>query len=83
MIKDGQKSGQAMIKVIKNQINDNNPPETKQAYFRLLGEGISEQNVYIYLAQALAYEIFDMLKKQRPFDNERYVKLLSQLPHLN
>jgi hypothetical protein len=71
------------IEVIKNQLATSNPPETKQAYMRLLGEGISEEDVYIYLAQALACELFAMTKNKRPYDNVNYASLLAKLPNLD
>lgn len=73
----------ALINTVKTQIKENNPPETKQAFMRLLGEGIPEKDVYIYLAQAIAYETYYMMKEKRPFDNENYVKLLAKLPNLD
>ncbi len=72
-----------LIKAIKTQIKENNPPETKKTFLRLLGEGILEKDVYIYLAQALAYEMYSMMKERRPYDNESYIKFLSKLPHLD
>lgn len=73
----------ALIKAVKIQVRENDPPEAKQTFMRLLGEGISEKDVYIYLAQALAYEMFDMMKKERTYDRKKYVRLLSKLPNLD
>lgn len=73
----------ALIKAIKIQLKENNPPETKQAYMRLLGEGITEKNVYIYLTQALVYEMFAMMKENRAHDSKNYAKLLAKLPNLD
>lgn len=72
----------SLIKAIKNQLKENNPPEVKQTYVRLLGEGISEKDVYIFLAQALVYEMYTMMKEQRAYDMKNYVKLLAKLPNL-
>ena len=69
-----------LIEAIKTQIKDNNPPETNQAYLRLLGQGILEDDVYFYLAHALACEMFDMMKERKPYDQERYIKRLAKLP---
>lgn len=73
----------ALIKAIKIQLKENNPPETKQAYMRLLGQGITEKDVYIYLAQALAYEMFAMMKEKRVHNSKNYAKLLAKLPNLD
>jgi hypothetical protein len=73
----------SLIKAIKTQLKENNPPEVKQMYIRLLGEDISEKDVYIYLAQALAYEMYAMIKEKRIYDMKNYVKLLARLPNLD
>jgi hypothetical protein len=73
----------SLIEAIKFQLEENNPPETKQAFIRLLGQGISEQDAYIYLAQALTYEMFAMMKEKRTHDRDNYAKLLANLPNLN
>lgn len=82
MEKASPKVKKELIKAIKIQLKENNPPETKQAYQRLLDEGIPEEDVYIYLAQALAYEVFAMMKEKRPHDSKNYAQLLAKLPKL-
>ena len=83
MEKASPKVKKALMNAIKFQLKENNPPETKQAYMRLLGEGISEENVYIYLVQALVYELFAMMKEKRNHDSVNYAKLLAKLPNLD
>ena len=70
----------ALISTVKNQVKNNEPPETRLTYFRLLGLGIENKVVYLMLAQALAYEMFQMRKEERDFDPNNYVKLLNKLP---
>lgn len=72
----------ALIKSVKNQLKENNPPEARQTYMRLLGEGISEKNVYIYVAQALTCELFAMMREKRTYSRENHAKLLAKLPNL-
>jgi len=71
-----------MLDVVKNQIRDNNPPETKMNYDRLKGLGFSEHETMQYLGACLSTAMFEMLKHKRPFNNERYVKNLNQLPKM-
>ena len=71
-----------ILEAVKDQIESNNPPATKQTYERLLSENITEEDAYIYLGQALISEMFVMMKEKRQYDEDNYVKLLSQLPHL-
>lgn len=73
----------ALINAVKFQVKENNPPETKQAYMRLLGEGISEKDVYIYLAQALSYDLFAMMRDTKSHDSKNYANLLAKLPNLD
>ena len=38
-----QKIRKAILEVISNQIQENNPPETKQALLRLQGQGLPQE----------------------------------------
>lgn len=76
-----RRAGKALIEAVKNQIKDTDPPETQQTYQRLLDQGILEEDVYIYLARALAGEIDDMMREGRSYNKERYVKRLARLPN--
>lgn len=69
-----------ILQVVKNQINENNPPETRQTYNRLLESGISDENAKIYIAQCVSVEIFHVLKHDQPFNEERFKKNLKNLP---
>lgn len=69
-----------VFKVIKNQLNDNDPPETKITYDRLRKEGYDDLETRQMLGQCVAGELFDVLKLGKPFDNERFIKNLNGLP---
>ncbi|MFT3949552.1 MAG: DUF1841 family protein [Agriterribacter sp.] len=69
-----------ILQVVENQLRDNKPPETKEAYNRLLQMGISEADAKLYIAQCVAVEIFDVMKYQRPFNEKRFIKNLKKLP---
>ena len=69
-----------ILQVVENQIRDNNPPETRQTYDRLLALGISESDAKIYIGQCITMEIFNIMKHQQPFDEKRFVKNLLKLP---
>ena len=66
--------------IIKNQLDNNDPPETKKTYTRLLGLGYSDFQVNQLIGQCLAVELFDILKNKIAFNETRYVKNLMQLP---
>jgi hypothetical protein len=69
-----------ILQVVENQLRTNDPPETKQAYKRLTESGISDEDARIYIGQCVAVEIYDVLKNQQPFNQERFVSNLKKLP---
>jgi len=72
----------AIFSVVNNQLKDNNPPETKQTYERLLKEGHSESEAKRLIGCVVAAEIFDILKKKEPFNQQRFVAALDRLPKI-
>jgi hypothetical protein len=72
----------AIIKVVDNQLRSNDPPQTGQTFNRLLAAGHSDQEAKRLIACVVAAEIFDVLKKQQPFNLERFVNGLDNLPTL-
>ena len=47
---------------------------------RLVQEGYSDADARILIAQCVAAELFNVMKHNKPHDNERYVRNLRQLP---
>jgi len=72
----------AILEVVENQMRDNNPPETRQAYDRLMQEGHSEEDAKRLIGCVVSSEVFDILKKQQEFNLERFVQALERLPEL-
>jgi hypothetical protein len=70
----------AIFEVIDNQINDNNPAETALTLKRLRDEGHSEFEAKQLIGQAIAVELFYVMKKNVPFNEARYIKNLKNLP---
>jgi hypothetical protein len=70
----------SILEVVNNQLKSGDPPETKQTFNRLIGEGISEKDAKIYIGQAVAVEIFNIMKHGETFNLERYRNNLSRLP---
>lgn len=73
---------EAIFEVVENQLRDNTPPETRQTYDRLIAEGISEGEAKRLIGVVVAVEIYDMLKKKKPYNETRFVASLKQLPKL-
>ena len=69
-----------IFQIIKNQIKANKPPETKQTFDRLRAMGYDKFVTKQLIGQCLALELWDILKNKKPFDEERYIKNLKNLP---
>jgi hypothetical protein len=72
----------AILEAVENQITNNNPPETRQTYERLLREGRSEHDAKVLIASVVAVEIFEVVNRCEPYNHERFVQALSRLPEL-
>lgn len=70
----------SFLEVVDNQLNANDPPETRQTLDRLIAQGISQEDAKIYIAQAVCLEVFDVLKNKKSSDQCRYVRNLHRLP---
>lgn len=71
-----------MLKAVDNQLKNLDPPETKQTYDRLISSGISDQEARRLIACVVAGESFNILKQERPFDLDRFIKALNKLPEI-
>jgi hypothetical protein len=69
----------AIMEVVENQLRNNDPPQTRQTFERLIETGHSEKKAKRLIACVVSAEIFDVLKKN-PFDLDRFVKGLNKLP---
>ncbi|MCK5210020.1 MAG: DUF1841 family protein [Cyclobacteriaceae bacterium] len=69
-----------IFEIIKNQMKDNEPPETNKAFKRLLKEGYSRFETKQRIGQCVAVELFNLYKFNKPFDEKRYIKNLNNLP---
>jgi len=77
-----QRLQEAILEVIRIQIRDNDPPETAQALLRLRDQGYSEQEAYKLIGYVVASEVFSVLQETRPYDKEKYIAALNNLPKL-
>jgi hypothetical protein len=72
----------AIIQVVQNQINSNDPPETKQTLDRLISEGFSKKQAKELIGTVVVAEVFDVMKEGKPFNLKRYVNALKRLPEI-
>lgn len=66
--------------IVKNQIENNNPPETKIIYKQLTKSGFNDFQSRQMIGQCVAVELFEIIKMKKPFDNDRYIRNLKNLP---
>jgi len=71
-----------ILKVVENQIRDNDPPETRQTLRRLIKEGFSREEAVELIGTVVVHEIYNVLKQEKNFDRKRFVAALRQLPKL-
>jgi hypothetical protein len=72
----------AFLEAVENQLRDNDPPETRLTYERLIRQGQSEQDAKGLIGAAIAAETYWILKGKEPFNHARFVKTLNDLPKL-
>lgn len=75
-----EKLREQIFEIIKNQLRDNKPPETKETYDRLRKQGFDDFQTKQLIGQCLAVELFDVMKFGKPYNNSRYTKNLLALP---
>ena len=70
----------AIIEVVDNQLQSDDPPETRQTLDRLISEGHSEKEAKDLIGHVVVSEVFDVLKNEEPFNLIRFVNALNKLP---
>jgi len=79
---DRERVRNSLLMAVDEQLLNNKPPEVKQTLDRLMSEGWSKDDSKGFIAHCLALEIFEIGKFSKPYDNDRYIKNLSNLPEL-
>ena len=69
-----------IFEITKNQLKNNEPPETKETFDRLKAQGLSDVQIKNMIGQCIAVELFEIMKLGKPFNNQRYIKNLLGLP---
>jgi peroxiredoxin family protein len=72
----------AIFEIIENQMREGTPPQTKTTYNRLISAGHSKLEAMKLIGCAVTVEIFDVMKENKPYNEERYVAALEALPEL-
>jgi len=82
MDEDQKRRRKIILKVVGNQIRDNDPPETRQTLRRLIKEGFSREEAVELIGTVVVHELYNVLKQNKNFDRKRFVAALRQLPKL-
>ena len=69
-----------MMAIVDNQIQSNDPPETKATLDRLVKEGWPNNDAKRLIGQCVAYEMYGVMQKQDSFNEKRFKRNLEQLP---
>jgi len=73
---------ETILKVVDEQMRALDPPQTKATYDRLIEEGCCDEEARELIAVVVTCEIYDVSKRNEPFNEERFVMALDQLPVL-
>ena len=79
---ENQRIRKAVLEVIQTQVRENDPPEMNQALKRLREQAFSEEEVVRLVGYVVVSEVFNVLKENRPYDREKYIAALNNLPRL-
>jgi hypothetical protein len=69
------------LETVDAQLRNNDPPETRETFDRLRANGIGEKDAKVLIASAVAVETYQIMKSGTPFNHERFVRNLKQLPN--
>jgi len=72
---------ETFMEVVENQIRDDNPPETRKTYDRLISHGISDKAARNYIGEAVCVEVWDIMRNNKEFNLKRFLKNLKRLPN--
>lgn len=83
IVKPDKTLNRIILEVVDKQIRQRNPPATKKTLDRLVREGVGEDEARRLIGCVVASEMFDVLREQKPFDEDRFAKALEKLPDLS
>ena len=72
--------GKTILQVVKNQIRDNDPPETRQTVERLRAGGYTVDEARRLVSTAVTVEIFHIIRDHEAFNRKRFLWNLAHLP---
>lgn len=70
------------FKLVHRLVNANQPPEVKLAYDRMIKLGYTDEATIKAIIKCYANERFEELITKNPFDMERFIGYINNLPEL-
>jgi hypothetical protein len=69
--------------IVERQLRYNQPPETFQAYERLIkDESFTDEEARTLIGRTIQVELFRLMRFAEPFNQIRFIRNLQQLPDL-
>lgn len=70
---------QVIHEIVENQIKENNPPETRITFERLMNSGYDRHDVIHKIGTVVMEEVYEVMKQKKPYNEKRFVARLKQL----
>lgn len=71
-----------ILEVVENQLKSLAPVQTKETFDRLLERGYSEEDAKHLIGAAVIAEMRLVVSEGKPFQEKRFISMLSDLPQL-
>lgn len=82
-LQKNEKLRQAILTVIEQQIETQNPPETAKTIDRLINDdGLTREKALQLVGYIVGYEVLDLFQQGRKYNETEYIKRLQALPAL-
>jgi len=72
----------ALMEMVNRQITENDPPETRETFERLLAEGCSPEHARRMIGLLIAREMTRGMLHRTPFDEKSFIENLHRLPEI-
>ncbi len=70
----------AILAVVDQQMRDDNPPETRRTFERLVAQGYTPHDARRLIGNVVAQEIFAVMQREEAYHEQRYIQALRGLP---
>jgi Holliday junction resolvasome RuvABC DNA-binding subunit len=71
---------EAILAVVDQQMRDQNPPETRRTFERLVALGYAPEDARRLIGNVVAQEIFAVMQQGKAYNEQRYIQALQGLP---